>query len=546
MATVQSEIVVPPSRADAWIRKHCDLTAFAVLILGFFTRLRAASGIFLNPDEALHFRLANQLSLEQAYRESLTASHPPLLTFVLYFWRAGGTSDLWLRMPLIFASIVCCWVFYKWLNGAASELAGLIGLVFVALLPPVVTLSTEIRQYPLLLCFLAVALYFLDSAFDKNSAGGIAAFSVCLYLAMLSHYSSFLFAAALGVYALARIFQARPSHAFVVTWVIGQIGALALALFLYRTHISKLGAGESRTPMQGWMSEFFLRRSYFDPARDHWLAFLVGHTFGVFQYFFGQLVVGDLMCGMFVVGVFLLFRNGAFGNDRTSRWLGLIVVLPFVIASSASLAHVYPSGGTRHMAFLLIPAMAGVSVAIVCVASRRWIRGVGIAALVLIVCVFFGKPRRPFMERADQSNALMAKAVEFVAANGRDSAFVLTDYQSDLILGHYLCGKKPLALDESIVGFESFSCGGVRVLSADYKTATLFDASLFGKVWEEAIRKMEPKEGSSVLIFQAGWDANLPEELSSADPQFRALRFESFGSNIKIFKLIVGQTIAVH
>ena len=282
------------------------LAAAVLTLLGFLARLWTASGIFLNPDEALHFRLANQVSLALAYKASLTAAHPPLFIFLLYFWRALGASELWLRLPSVVAGTVFCWMFYKWLSKAAGTLVGLIALLFVALLPPIVLLAAEVRQYALMLAFLASALYFLDEAFTKNSLGRMAAFSLCLYLAMLFHYSAFLFAAALGIYALFRIFTERPPAKLAAAWAAGQFGGLALAVFLYKTHISKLGAGESRTPLQGWMSDVYLQRSYFDPAHDNPLKFLVGHSFGVFQYFFGQLAVGDVMGLFFIVGVVTL------------------------------------------------------------------------------------------------------------------------------------------------------------------------------------------------------------------------------------------------
>src|ERR1700691_4192681 len=82
---------------DQWLQSHATIVAVTITLLGFFARIWMASGTFLNPDEALHFRLANQLTLPLAYREGLTASHPPLLTFILYFWRILGTSELWLR-----------------------------------------------------------------------------------------------------------------------------------------------------------------------------------------------------------------------------------------------------------------------------------------------------------------------------------------------------------------------------------------------------------------------------------------------------------------
>ena len=72
-------------------------------------------------------------------------------------------------------------MFYKWLTKAAGSLAAIIGLLFVAFLPPIVVLAAEVRQYALLLAFLASALYFLDEAFAKNSRSRMAVFSPVSY-----------------------------------------------------------------------------------------------------------------------------------------------------------------------------------------------------------------------------------------------------------------------------------------------------------------------------------------------------------------------------
>lgn len=527
-------------KENAWFQGHASLAVF-VTLLGLVARILAASGTFLNPDEALHFRLANQPGFELAYKASLTASHPPLLTFVLYFWRMAGTSELWLRMPLILAGVAFCWMFYKWLDQAAGHLAGVIGLLFVALLPPMVLLSAEIRQYPLLLAFLAGALYLLDLAIAKESLGRMASFSLCLYFAMLSHYSAFLFAAALGAYVLLRFLRDRSPFGLIAVWAIGQLGALALAILLYKTHISKLGVGESRTALQGWMSEFFLRRSYFDPAHDNRITFLIGHSFGVFQYFFGQLAVGDVMGVLYIVGVALLLRTKRSPADRgTSRQLGLFLLLPFAIAAAASLAHVYPYGGTRHVAFLVIPGVAGVSVAIARLAAGRRVRGLVIAAFVLVVCIAFGKPRPPRMERADQSQVHMSDATEFLQKNVNSTDVIFTDYQTDLMIGHYLCRQRPVVFDAARAGFEQFSCAGQRIVSADYET-WMFWADNFTQEWRRLVQIYELKPGDTVWIVQAGWGVGLPEDLRSHFAEFHDLHFESFGKNIKIFKMTVGQ-----
>lgn len=512
-----------------------------MILAGLAARVCVASGTFLNPDEALHFRLANQPTLALAYRESLTASHPPLLTVVLYYWRVLGTSELWLRMPLVLAGTVFCWIFYKWLTTAAGELAGFIGLLFVSFLPPIVRLSAEIRQYALLLLFLASALYFLDDALERQSAGRMAAFSLCVYLAILSHYSAFWFAGALGIYALFRIFMERTRGSVVAWWIAGQVAGVALAAVLYETHLSKLGVSESRPVLQGWMSDVFLQRSYFDRAHENALAFLIGHSFGVFQYFFGQLAIGDVMGLLFISGVALLLWRNDFPKHR-ERSLALLIVLPFAIACAASMAHVYPYGGTRHMAFLIIPAMTGVSVAIVRMSSGICARGITLAALVLLACVIFGKERRPRMDRTDQSRSHMTDAIEFLAKNVSSSEVIFTDYQSDLVLGHYLCRQKVISFEATPAGFEEFSCESHRVISRNFKR-WWFQADSFGEDWQRLVADYSLKPGAAVWVFQGEWDANLADELQKDFPEFHDLKVERFGNNIKIFELIVGETV---
>ena len=540
-----SQSVAESRPVSSALRAPANLTAaaIAVTLAGLGVRIWAASGTFLNPDEALHFRLANQSTLALAYKESLTASHPPLLTVVLFYWRTLGTSELWLRMPLVLASVVFCWMFYKWLTKAAGEPAAFIALLFVAFLPPIVALSAEIRQYPLMLVFIASALYFLDQAFNRKSAVGVPAFALCLYLAMLSHYSAFWFAAALGIYALFRIFTERMRGVLVAFWIASQLGGVALAFVLYKTHLSKLGIGDSRPVLQGWMSDEFLRRSYFDSAHDNPIAFLVWHSFGVFQYFFGQLAVGDVMGLLFIVGVILLLLRGKRLSQKLSqRRLALLIILPFAIACAASLAHVYPYGGTRHMAFLIIPAMVGVSVAIARLSSERWSRGVGAAAFILVACFLFGKPRRPTIDRADQSSSHMTAAMQFIAEQVKPSDLIFTDYHSDLVLGHYLCRQRPTDLNEATPMFEEFSCGGHRVVSTFYKI-WMFHAESFGQDWRRLIRAYDLKPGTAVWVFQSGWDPSVSDELRKDFPDFYPREIQRFGNNVTVFKLLVGQTI---
>src|SRR5580704_5694371 len=175
------------------------------LLLGFALRLKSAAGIFLNPDEALHYVLVNQSSLAGAYRASLTNAHPPLYFVLLYFWRFIGNSEVMLRLPSVLASTAAAWMAFRWISMVMGRATALISLLLLAFSPVLIALGAEVRNYSLLLLWMASALYFLERAFRDQEVSSIAYASLFLYLAILTHYSALWFVLALGVYTLLHI-----------------------------------------------------------------------------------------------------------------------------------------------------------------------------------------------------------------------------------------------------------------------------------------------------------------------------------------------------
>src|SRR6185312_13778432 len=211
--------------ASRWQRFEAVAAGF-VLLLAFLFRLWKASGTFLNLDEAMHFLAANKPSLVEAYRSSLNLAHPPLLILLLNVWRRFGTSELFLRLPSVITGTIFCWIFLRWLTRLLGPTVGWIGFILVGLLPVFVELSAEVRQYPLLLCFMMAAACMLELALSENSAGKMVGFFIFVYLAMLTHFSAILFAGAVGAYSLWRLVSDRPSRRIVALWIAGQAGAL--------------------------------------------------------------------------------------------------------------------------------------------------------------------------------------------------------------------------------------------------------------------------------------------------------------------------------
>ena len=511
-----------------------SLVAGCILLLGFLLRLWKASGTFLNMDEAMHVLAANKPSLAEAYRASLSLAHPPLLILLLNVWRRFGTSELFLRLPSVIAGTIFCWIFFRWLTRLLGPTAGWAGLLLVTFLPPFVELSAEVRQYPLLLCFLIAATYALELASAKNSGGMMVFFFVFLYLAMLTHFSAILFAGAAVPYSMWRLVSARTPQRVAAIWVAGQLVALGFLFFLYRTHIVRL-----KDSMAAEHMRLLLANSYFHWGHDHLVQFVFARTFGVLQYAFGQLAVGDIAGVLFTAGMVLLLNAKEVQGqpEPTSRQIGVLIALPFVINCAAAIADLYPYGGTRHSAFLLPFAIASVSLALAKLTRQRLVPALGVVIVAIVTCQLLGAPHRPYMRREDQHRVNMTQAIDAIRHQVSREGIILVDSQTTFLLMFYLCPNATPA-GSPASEWQTYSCGGYRVISTT-PAINIFSADTFLPRWRDMATTSKLPPGQDIWVFQAGWDINLARELQKRFPDFHDLRPDAFGRNISLFKLNV-------
>lgn len=526
------------TRLNSSLRNNPALWTHAFLAIGFLVRIWHASGTFLNSDEVMHFAAANQTSWLQTYKVSLAISHPPLVIFVLHVWRALGTSELMLRMPSIFAGMAFCWFTFRWAEMLFEETVAWMIFVFVLFLPSSIELSTEIRQYALFLAFAMGSAYLLERALLKNSAADMLLSGLGLWLAIGSHFSAFLLAPALGIYAIWRMLSQRPPLGVIAAWVAGQLIALGLCAFLYVTQIRQLSqyfGGQDAT--QGWMGNAYLSHSYFIPGKVNPLVFIIGRTVGVFQYVFRQLLVGDIAFVLFVVGLVIVFRRRPISSRVTSRQLGCLLLLPFATNCAAALFRAYPYGGTRHSCMLIPFALAGVSVTLDWLLKHKLSSGMAAALLVSVVCHLSTAKELPYVAPDAQRSAHMKEAMAFIHQLPPGEP-IFADVQTNLLLGHYLCDQRPFVSDRSIPGFVSYECGGHQVIAST--TKYIFTARSFYDQWQEMVSKYHFQPGKKLWVAQMGWYTYVAFELANFS-QFHLVP-HYFGPQIQIFDLTVGQT----
>lgn len=519
---------------EAALDRHSAWIATGVVALGFAWRLWLAQATFFNTDEAWHFVLANQPSAGLAYRASLTISHPPLLILLLHFWSRLGTSNLVLRLPSVVAGGLFCWIFYRWLTLAAGRAAAWAGLIFATFLGPMISTSAEVRQNPLLLMFALAAIYWFDYALSADSAAAMVGSSACLWLAMLSHYSAFFVAGALGVYSIVRLFEQRPSIAVTLSWLAGQIAGVILAGFLYKTHLRRL-----RTLLnQALLPQQYLSSSYFHRGQDHLLPFLYRGTFGVFRFVFGQTQIGQIAAVLFAAGAILLFLGKGSPTRARARALGVLLLLPFALNWVAAAGGLYPFGRMRQCMFLAIFCLAGVSVCLSRIVSGRATLAAALALAIVVPCQLFGTLEdRDAFPLAEQRHEHMDQAIQFIRREVLPGDVILTDKATSYQLLHYLCHQQRVAAEPSWEEFEVFRCEGFLVLSTGPGQGGL-TAQTIPKRWVDA--RGFPNVTGAVWVIQGGWARGLGEALRES-PAFSGMELHSFGRYLEVLKMPAGR-----
>lgn len=518
-----------------WSQKRSlSLIPVLLILAGFLLRFRLAWFTFLNPDEILHYLLADQPSLQQAYHASLTTAHPPLLILFLYYWRMIGHSEWILRLPSVLAGTVFCWITYLWLARVASRSAGLIVLALLLFSPSLIHLSSEVRQYSFLLMFCAAGLYFLERALSENSARTMLFSSLALYLALLTHYSSLIFALSAGIYALTRLYRRNPTGkktgAMLITWAVGQALAVALCVFLYVTHLSLLKHSGQPLEIETWLSS-----SIYQPGHDHLVVFILRTTIRLFHFLFSQGAVGVVGFLIFLIGVAGLCagaqRFAASTGKPSSRQLALLLVLPFVINCALALAGLYPYGGTRHTALLAGFAMSGIAIGLL-----RWtVRGARpltvLLFLVLLICNLFPNPAGAYIQTRNQNRKLMEEAVELMRREIPPGSVLFTDNGGGLSLSYYLCQRRVIQYELPFQPFLQSDCGGLLVITPAPDFKVLPNRSTLGEIDRRAT-----EAPPQIWFFQAGWIASKEDarrtllETGCRDPH-------KFGQNILLCQL---------
>jgi uncharacterized membrane protein len=113
------------------------------------------------------------------------------------------------------------------LHGAAGAATGLAGVTFLAFAPATLSAATEVRQYGVLLFFICAALAAMERWLRERAPAWVVVYAVCLWGAILTHYTAAWVALALGIYMPLRLWAERAPRLHWAAWAASQLGALS-------------------------------------------------------------------------------------------------------------------------------------------------------------------------------------------------------------------------------------------------------------------------------------------------------------------------------
>jgi hypothetical protein len=234
----------------------------------------------------------------------------------------------------------------------------------------------------------------------------------------------------------------------------------------------------------------------------------------------------------------LLFSKQQRNSDEMSpRLIALLLATPFALNWIAVVSGLYPYGRTRQCMFLALFALAGVAVALARMVGNSTGPACGLALLMVIGCHAFGTLQgRDLLPLAEQRHEHMDEMMQFVRSNIGPNDVIYTDQATSYQLRHYLCDQKPVSIEVSTEGFESFRCEGFRVVFTGPKDGALTAEGVDAR-WHNADHRLELSfMGEHVWVVQGGWASGLGEELQHL-PWFTKIEVHSYGRYLELFSL---------
>ena len=305
-------------------------------IAGVFMRIWGLWNYAFNPDEVMLSFVADANSFSSLWEGIKGQTNAPLMYVVLHLLIMLSKNEMLLRCISLIPGAGLIFIFYLLGKKVSGTVSGITMAFLCAFGYGAVQMSQVVRPYSLLLLFLSGALYFFVSRLEKPKKKYLFGYSLCMLLAIATHYPAVMFFAAIGcVWLLRSIIEKKPPAEY-RSLIMAHLPPLALFCILYSFHISyHLGGG-----------------GVYGTIKETYLAPLFPQTFLGFMNnirdFFGYLFLppyATLSAVLSLLGIIALWNT-------SRRVLAATIVLTFAITIIFTIIKLFPFGGSRHSIYL--------------------------------------------------------------------------------------------------------------------------------------------------------------------------------------------------
>ena len=305
-------------------------------IAGVFMRIWGLWNYAFNPDEVMLSFVADANSFGSLWEGIKGQTNAPLMYVLLHLLIMLSKNEMLLRCISLIPGAGLIFIFYFLGKRVSGTVSGITMAFLCAFGYGAVQISQVVRVYSLLLLFLSGTLYFFVSCLENPKKKYLLGYSLCMLLAIATHYPAVMFFAAIGcVWLLRSIIEKKPSAEY-RSLIMAHLPPLALFCILYFFLISyHLGGG-----------------GVYGTIKETYLAPLFPQTFSGFMNntrdFFGYLFLppyATLSAVLSLLGVIALWNT-------SRKALAATIVLTFAITIVFTIFKLFPFGGSRHSIYL--------------------------------------------------------------------------------------------------------------------------------------------------------------------------------------------------
>lgn len=357
-----------------------------IFLLGFLLRVSHLNAMSVWSDEAFSYQFASR-PLGQMIPLLQMDVHPPLYFLLLHVWMYLGSGAAWLRGLSVAFGMLLLIVGYLIGRRFFGTSVGLLVMFFLAISPPEIHYSQEIRMYSLLAFLSATTIYAALLYVRSLALGHMILFAVAGVLCLYTHYYSLFLVGGLLFYVLIDLYGRGLKANIVVRKVLTCV-VLLMILYLpwletFFTHLLNNVLMGVHSFERGGVTLGRLHEYLFDPLLGlvPWVPIGIRLPFNAFSTLFWYV---DILVFLVVLSIVIVLGMKQLWSQGT--WQRFIVCA-LIAPCALTLVHLQFHGRLYSRCFIIYLPIIFLLLGLGLMRLRSRLTAAGI--LIFLTCFFY-------------------------------------------------------------------------------------------------------------------------------------------------------------